>query len=72
MVYWGMFKRPLHKQIIDNGAVYCPRRGHDVESDVCACCQWRAEFRPDARPPFVTCEAAQSLPSSPSGWHSGW
>jgi hypothetical protein len=65
-----MFKH-LQKQFIDNGKVHCPRRGHDVECDVCACCQWRAEFREDAKPPFVICEAQPRL-AYPSGWHSGW
>jgi hypothetical protein len=66
-----MFRSPLQKQFIDAGRVYCPRRARDVESDVCACCRWRAEIREDAKPPYVICEAERK-PVSPSGWHSGW
>ena len=65
-----MFKH-LQKRFIDNGTVYCPRRAHDVESDACASCRWQAEFRPDANPPFVTCETERKL-AYPSGWRSGW
>jgi hypothetical protein len=67
-----MSKRALQKQFIDNGNVYCPRRGHDVESDVCACCTRRIDFRSDARPPYVTCEAERGTTLWPSGWRSGW
>ena len=67
-----MFKRPLQKQFIDHGSVYCPRRGRDVESDACASCKWRVEFRPDAKPGFVLCEAGRGASLWPSGWRSGW
>ena len=65
-----MFKH-LQKQFIDNGQVHCPRRGHDVECDVCAGCEYRAELREDARPPFVVCEV-EPIRLYPSAWRSGW
>ena len=63
--------RYLQKQLIDNGNVYCPRRGRDVESDICAGCRYRAEYRAEARPPFVICEV-DPIRFWPSPWRSGW
>ena len=63
--------RHLQKQFIDNGKVYCPRRGHDVECDVCLGCQYRAEFRQEATPPFVLCDV-EPVRVWPSAWRSGW
>ena len=65
-----MFKH-LQKQFIDHGQVYCPRRRHDVESDVCAGCAHRTDLREDARPPFVVCEVEPAR-FYPSAWRSGW
>jgi hypothetical protein len=51
---------PRERYLIDDGRVFCPVRGHDIEVDLCAGCRLLAELKPDATPPFVRCRAAAS------------
>lgn len=54
---FSFIRPPSHEHYVDGGCVSCPRRGHDVEVDLCAGCQWMTEIDLQAKPPFVRCEA---------------
>jgi hypothetical protein len=51
---------PRERHLVDDGVVFCPVRGHDVECDLCAGCRLLAEIKLDATPPFVCCRAETS------------
>jgi len=53
-----LFDRPSHEHFIDNGKVWCPVRGRDVETDVCAGCRSLEAIELDGERPYVRCEPA--------------
>ena len=60
---FGLFSLPSQEHFIDNGHVFCPTRGRDVEFDLCAGCGSLERVDLDARPPSVTC-----APMAPGAW----
>jgi len=50
------FRPPAYQHYVDGGCVSCPRRGRDVEVDLCAGCEWMTSIELQAKPPFVRCE----------------
>jgi hypothetical protein len=60
---FGLFSLPSQEHFIDNGHVFCPARGRDVEFDLCAGCGSLERVDLDARPPSVTC-----APMAPGAW----
>lgn len=60
---FALFDRPSHEHFIDNGKVWCPVRGADVEVDRCAGCRSLEAIEFDGEPPYVRCE-----PATPRAW----
>ncbi|HVJ24093.1 MAG TPA: hypothetical protein VM756_09180 [Burkholderiales bacterium] len=58
-------RSPGDERYVDSGSVSCPRRGRDVEIDLCAGCQWMTTIDLQAKPPFVRCRPAPALGASP-------
>jgi hypothetical protein len=58
-----LFDRPSREHFIDNGKVWCPVRGRDVETDVCAGCRSLEAIDLDGERPCVRCE-----PGAPRAW----
>jgi len=56
-------RSPGDERYIDSGSVNCPRRGRDVEADLCAGCEWMTSVDLQAKPPFVRCRPAPVFPS---------
>ena len=59
-------RSPGYEHYVDSGSVNCPRRGRDVEVDLCAGCHWMTDIDLQAKPPFVRCQPAP-LPRATSG-----
>jgi hypothetical protein len=53
---FSLFRSPGGEHYVDRGCVSCPRRGRDVEVDLCAGCEWMTKIDLHAKPPFVRCE----------------
>jgi len=48
--------RPVsERRYIHEGRVFCPRRGRDVEFDLCAGCALATDIQPDLEMPYVRC-----------------
>lgn len=60
---FALFDRPSHEHFIDNGKVWCPVRGRDVEIDLCAGCRSLEGIEFDGKRPTVRCE-----PVAPRAW----
>jgi hypothetical protein len=60
---FALLNRPSYDHFIDNGKVWCPVRGRDVESDLCAGCRSREAIELDGERPFVRCN-----PPAPHAW----
>ena len=58
---FSLIRPPTYEHYVDNGCVSCPRRGRDVEVDLCAGCEWLSAIDLQAKPPFVRCEAGPAL-----------
>ena len=58
-------RSPGCEHYVDSGSVNCPRRGRDVEVDLCAGCEWMTDIDLQAKPPFVRCRPAPVRPSTP-------
>jgi len=58
---FSLFPSPGGEHYVDRGLVSCPRRGRDVEVDMCAGCEWMTEIDLRAVPPFVRCRPAPVL-----------
>jgi hypothetical protein len=54
---FALFDRPTREHFIDNGRAWCPVRGRDVESDVCAACRSLERIELDCERPYVRCAA---------------
>jgi hypothetical protein len=52
-----LFGRPAAIRYVHMGSVHCPRRGRDVEIDVCAGCESLADINLVCPQPYVRCEA---------------
>ena len=50
-----MFRPSPDEHLIDDGRVFCPVRGRDVEFDLCAGCEWETSVDLKAKPPVVRC-----------------
>ena len=55
---FSFFRPAGYEHYVDRGCVSCPRRGRDVEVDLCAGCQWMTSIDLEAKPPFVRCRPA--------------
>jgi hypothetical protein len=55
MDLFSFFRPRTYEHYVDGGCVSCPRRGHDVEVDRCASCEWMTRMDLEAKPPFVRC-----------------
>lgn len=60
---FALFDRPTHEHFVDNGKVWCPVRGRDVELDLCAGCRSLEAIELDGEHPLVRCE-----PAAPRAW----
>jgi len=60
---FGLFDRPSTDHFIDQGKVWCPVRGRDVDFDLCAGCHSLDEIELDGERPHVRCE-----PAAPRAW----
>ena len=60
---FALFDRPSHDHFIDNGKVWCPVRGRDVELDLCSGCRSLDAIEVDGEAPYVRCE-----PPAPRAW----
>jgi hypothetical protein len=50
------FVRPLsERHYIQDGRVFCPQRGRDVDFDFCAGCERASDIQPDLEFPYVRC-----------------
>lgn len=58
-----LFEHPRERHLVDDGRVFCPSRGHDVDFDLCAGCRQLIEIQLGATPPYVRCAA--EIASSP-------
>jgi len=58
---FSFMKLPRYEHYVDRGCVHCPRRGRDVEVDLCAGCEWMTKIDLQAKPPFVRCRLAPVL-----------
>ena len=55
------FIRPsAYDHYVDRGCVSCPRRGRDVEVDLCAGCEYMTSIDLQAKPAFVRCRPGPS------------
>jgi hypothetical protein len=57
---FSLIRTPAFEHYVDGGSVSCPRRGRDVEVDLCAGCEWMSAIDLQAEPPFVRCQAVPS------------
>jgi hypothetical protein len=55
-----MFRTNTEEHFIDEGRVYCPVRGRDVEFDLCASCRWVASIDMQGRAAVVRCRPESS------------
>jgi hypothetical protein len=53
---FSFIRPPSYEHYVDDGRVSCPRRGRDVEVDLCAGCEWMIRIDLEAKPAFVRCE----------------
>ena len=53
---FSFIRPPVCEHYVDGGSVSCPRRGRDVEIDLCAGCQYMTRIDLQAKPPFVRCQ----------------
>ena len=60
------FRTPADQHYVDNGCVSCPRRGRDVEVDLCAGCESMTSIELQAKPPFVRCRPGPVARATPS------
>ena len=60
---FALFTEPSGQHYIDNGHVFCPTRGRDVDFDLCAGCRSLEEINLDAAPAYVRC-----APLAPGAW----
>jgi hypothetical protein len=60
---FSLFTLPPAQHFIDNGHVFCPTRGRDVDFDLCAGCASLEAIDLEAKPPFVRC-----APLAPGAW----
>jgi len=58
---FSFIRFPRYEHYVDRGSVHCPRRGRDVEVDLCAGCEWMTRIDLQAKPPFVRCRPAPVL-----------
>jgi hypothetical protein len=49
------FRRAPLQLFIDHDQVYCPVRGKDTDTEVCAACPSLTKIDEAARPPFLRC-----------------
>lgn len=62
---WAAGPRRQHKQLIEGGRVYCPRRG-DIDLEICLTCRDLETIVADQDPAFVCCRpTAPSLEALP-------
>jgi hypothetical protein len=52
---FSFIRPPRDEHYVDRGSVSCPRRGRDVEVDLCAGCERMTTIDLQAKPPFVRC-----------------
>jgi len=52
---FSFIRPPSYEHYVDGGSVSCPRRGRDVEVDLCAGCEWMTTLDLEAKPAFVRC-----------------
>ena len=52
---FALFDRAQREHFIDNGRVWCPVRGHDVDFDLCAGCRSLEALDLDGECPSVRC-----------------
>ena len=52
---FSFIRPPSYEHYVDRGSVSCPRRGGDVEVDLCAGCERMTTIDLQAKPPFVRC-----------------
>jgi hypothetical protein len=60
---FSLFDRPAGEHFIDDGHLWCPVRGHDVEFDLCAGCRALEAIELEAERPYVRC-----APEAPRAW----
>ena len=60
---FGMFRSKSDQRVVDGGCVPCPRRGTDVEMDVCIACRWLVEIDDKSAVPVVRCAPRRLLPA---------
>ncbi len=59
-MFRGTSGRTSDEHLIDDGRVFCPVRGQDVEFDFCAGCEWATGIDLRAEPPVVRCRPQRS------------
>lgn len=59
---WKILERRAQARFIDDGHVFCPARGHDVEFDLCAGCASLVDLELDAEQPCVRCNPVLAGP----------
>ena len=60
---FALFDRPTRDHFIDEGNVWCPVRGSNVEFDLCAGCRSLERIELDCERPYVRCS-----PELPRAW----
>ncbi len=60
---FALFDRPAREHFIDEGRVWCPSRGRDVEFDLCAGCRSLEAIELAGERPYVRC-----APESSRAW----
>lgn len=57
-----LFRPAMDRHVIDDGRVFCPRRGGDIDVDRCASCECLVAFDDTSSPPVVRCRPDRPLP----------
>lgn len=60
---FALFDHPRRKHFIEDGHVWCPVRGRDVEIDLCMACRSLEVMHLDGEQPHVRC-----APEAPRAW----